>query len=60
MKTFDQVIDEIITFGIDTCFSNITLNDDWFDFVINRTDDEEKFKEDIHNVVEKIRNYMES
>ena len=39
---------------------NITLNDDWFDFVINRTDDEEKFKEDMHDVVEKIRNYMES
>lgn len=39
---------------------NITLNDDWFDFVINRTDDEEKFKKDILDVVEKIRDYMES
>ncbi len=38
----------------------ITLEDDWFDFVINRTDDEDKFKQDIYNVVEKISDYMES
>ena len=38
----------------------ITLDDSWFDFVIHRTDDEEKFKKDIEEVVEKIIDYMES
>ncbi len=30
LKTFDQVVEEILAFGKDTCFSNITLNDDEF------------------------------
>lgn len=38
----------------------IILDDSWFDFVIHRTDDEEKFKKDIEEVVEKIIDYMES
>ena len=30
LKTFDQVVEEILAFGKDTCFSNITLADDQF------------------------------
>ena len=30
LKMFDEIIEEVITYGIDTCFSNITLKDDEF------------------------------
>ena len=30
LKSFDQIIAEIITFGLDTCFTNISLNDKEF------------------------------
>lgn len=30
LKTFDKIIEEVITFGIDTSFSNITINDNEF------------------------------
>lgn len=30
LKKFDEIIEEVITYGIDTCFSNITLKDDEF------------------------------
>lgn len=30
LKTFDQVVEEILAFGKDTCFSNITLDDKQF------------------------------
>ena len=33
LKKFDEVVEEVTTFGIDTCFSNITLNED--EFIIN-------------------------
>ncbi len=29
-KTFDEVIEEVLTFGIDTCFSNVTLKEQEF------------------------------
>lgn len=38
----------------------ITLDDCWFDFVINRTDDNEKFEKDMDDVVKKIKKYVES
>ena len=38
----------------------ITLDDGWFDFVINRTDDNEKFEKDMDDVVKKIKKYVES
>lgn len=28
IKTYDEIINELLTFGIDTCFSNIELNND--------------------------------
>lgn len=37
----------------------ITLEDDWFDYVIRRDDDEDKFNHDISEVAEKISNLME-
>lgn len=30
LKKFDEMVEEVITYGIDTCFSNITLKDDEF------------------------------
>lgn len=30
LKKFDEIIEEVITYGIDTCFSNITLKDNEF------------------------------
>lgn len=30
LKKFDEIVEEVITYGIDTCFSNITLKDDEF------------------------------
>ena len=30
LKKFDEIIEEVITYGIDTCFSNITLKNDEF------------------------------
>lgn len=30
LKKFDEIVEEIITYGIDTCFSNITLKDNEF------------------------------
>lgn len=33
LKKFDEIIEEVITYGIDTCFSNITLKDD--EFIVN-------------------------
>lgn len=30
LKTFDEILSEILTFGKDTCFSNIALNDEQF------------------------------
>lgn len=30
LKTFDQIVEEILAFGKDTCFSNITLNEKQF------------------------------
>ena len=38
----------------------ITIEDDWFDYVIHRTDDEEQFNKDIEEVALKIKNLMES
>lgn len=37
----------------------ITLEDDWFDYVIRRDDDEDKFNHDISEIAEKISNLME-
>lgn len=37
----------------------IKLEDDWFDFVIHRNDDEEQFMKDINQILEKISNLME-
>ena len=31
LKSFDQVVEEILAFGKDTCFSNITLTDEQFE-----------------------------
>ncbi len=30
LKKFDEIVEEVITYGIDTCFSNITLKDNEF------------------------------
>ena len=30
LKKFDEIVEEVITYGIDTCFSNITLKNDEF------------------------------
>ena len=38
----------------------ITIEDDWFDYVIHRTDDEEQFNKDIEEVAIKIIHLMES
>lgn len=38
----------------------ITIEDDWFDYVIHRTDDEEQFNKDIEEVAIKIKHLMES
>ena len=58
MKTFDQVIDEIITFGIDTCFSNITLNDEQFKIDGLLIFDEYEFKEKLNNDEATIYNIL--
>lgn len=33
LKKYDEIVEEVITYGVDTCFSNITLQDE--EFIIN-------------------------
>ena len=58
LKKFDEMVEEVITYGIDTCFSNITLKDnefivDWMSIFNNYS-----YKSNLSNEYVKIYNLL--
>ena len=58
LKTFDQIIEETTAFGKDTCFSNITLDDDLFEVSGLITFDKYEYKDTLDNDMAGIYNLL--
>ena len=58
LKTFDQVVEEILAFGKDTCFSNITLDDEEFQIAGLSIFDKYEYKDTISNDYATIYNIL--
>ena len=58
LKTFDQIIEETLAFGKDTCFSNITLDDEQFKVDGLAIFDKYKFKAKLDNEDATIYNIL--
>ena len=58
LKTFDQIIEETLAFGKDTCFSNITLDDEQFKIDGLAIFDKFEFKNKLDNEYATIYNIL--
>ncbi len=58
LKTFDQIVEEILAFGKDTCFSNITLDDEQFKIDGLSIFDKYEFKDKLDNNYATIYNIL--
>ena len=58
LKTFDQVVEETLAFGKDTCFSNITLDDEEFKIDGLSIFDNYEYKDTISNDYATIYNIL--
>ena len=58
LKTFDQIIEETLAFGKDTCFSNITLDDEQFKIDGLAIFDKYEFKSKLDNDYATIYNIL--
>ena len=58
LKTFDQIIEETLAFGKDTCFSNITLDDEQFKIDGLTIFDKYEFKSKLDNDYATIYNIL--
>lgn len=58
LKTFDQIIEETLAFGKDTCFSNITLDDEQFKIDGLTIFDKFEFKNKLDNEYATIYNIL--
>lgn len=58
LKKFDEMVEEVITYGIDTCFSNITLKDN--EFIVDGMSifNNYSFKSNLSNEYVKIYNLL--
>ena len=58
LKKFDEIVEEVITYGIDTCFSNITLKDD--EFIVDGMSifNNYSYKSNLNNEYVKIYNLL--
>lgn len=58
LKTFDQIVEETLAFGKDTCFSNITLDDEQFRVDGLSIFDKYEYKDTISNEFATIYNIL--
>ena len=58
LKTFDKIVEEILAFGKDTCFSNITLDDEEFQIAGLSIFDKYEYKDTISNDYATIYNIL--
>ena len=58
LKTYDQIIEEIVAFGKDTCFSNIMLDDEQFKLDGLTIFDEYEYKTKLNNEEATIYNIL--
>lgn len=58
LKKFDEIVEEVITYGIDTCFSNITLKDN--EFIVDGMSifNNYSYKSNLNNEYVKIYNLL--
>lgn len=58
LKKFDEMVEEVITYGIDTCFSNITLKDN--EFIVDGMSifNNYSYKSNLNNEYVKIYNLL--
>ena len=58
LKTFDQIVEEILAFGKDTCFSNITLDEKQFEIAGLAIFDKYDYKTTLNNEEATIYNIL--